>query len=434
MSIGSTPPARRSGPSRLARLSSLGASVVLGLALGLTPGLPTPAAGAPTLGPAAATDSGPDGDPRTTITRAYLAAYPDLTPDQAGAAAALQARIGPLKAALTADPDHFAGGWIDPYHGVVHAAVTSPAAARQAAALADQFGLPLRTHLVTHSLAELLQLADQLRAGPVGQAAGDQIGLDLRTNQVVVAVPATALPQLSRAHLPPAVRLETAAAPAVEPDVCHSRRDCDDSLRAGLVLRRDGATFCSAGFTATDSKGYHWLLTAGHCAGLGQTWSTGTTQQTVIGPMTDAIDSGPVDAGAIRIDHTGYVDQVGRIYMHNDPGRWIKVDGAVRSMADIWEGETVCLSARYTDPTAPTNPCGVITAVSDPQVRGMVKVQGYDACNGDSGGGWYLLTGDRQRHAYGLHSRSSSGCNAAEATSWFSPLPSFWTGLTYWLG
>src|SRR5690606_30746637 len=214
--------------------------------------------------------------------------------------------------------------------------------------------------------------------GPVEQAAGDQIGLDLRTNQVVVAVPATALPQLSRAHLPPAVRLETAAAPAVEPDVCHSRRDCDDSLRAGLVLRRDGATFCSAGFTATDSKGYHWLLTAGHCAGLGQTWSTGTTQQTVIGPMTDAIDSGPVDAGAI--DLTGYLDRRGRIYTQNGAGRWMKVDGAVRRMADIWDGETLCLSARYADHTAQTNPRGVINAVSDPQVRGMVKVQGYDAC------------------------------------------------------
>lgn len=431
MNIGSTPPGHRSGPSRFTRWCGLAASLALGLALGLA----GPAAGsAPSLGPAGAVDPGPDGDPRAAVTRAYLAAYPDLTPAQADAAAAVQARIGPLKAALAAGADQFAGGWLDPYQAVVHVAVTGPGAATTAGTLGDRLGVPVRTHLVTHSLADLLRIADQLRAGPVGRLAGDRVGLDLRANQVVAAVPAAELPGLGRADLPPAVRLVAAAAPAVEPDVCHSRADCDDSLRAGLLLRRPGGTVCSAGFAATDSKGYHWLLTAGHCAGLNQTWSTGTTHPTEIGLMTDAIDSGTVDAGAIRIDRTAYVDQLGRIYMHNDPGRWIKVDGAAESMADIWEGETVCLSARYADPTAPANPCGVITAVSDPQVRGMVKVEGYDACNGDSGGGWYLFTDDRQRHAYGLHSRSSSGCNAAEATSWFSPLPSFWTGLDYWTG
>ena len=61
---------------------------------------------------------------------------------------------------------------------------------------------------------------------------------------------------------------------------------------------------------------------------------------------------------------------------------------------------------------------------SDPAVRGMAHVEGVDVCNGDSGGGWYDLAGS-VRTAYGLHSRSDTGCHGAPLTadSWFSPWP-----------
>ena len=62
---------------------------------------------------------------------------------------------------------------------------------------------------------------------------------------------------------------------------------------------------------------------------------------------------------------------------------------------------------------------------SDSSVRGMVRVDGLDACPGDSGGGWYWLTPSGRRIAYGIHSRSDTGCHGSSggSHSWFSALP-----------
>ena len=40
-------------------------------------------------------------------------------------------------------------------------------------------------------------------------------------------------------------------------------------------------------------------------------------------------------------------------------------------------------------------------------MRGFARVDGLDACGGDSGGGWYWLSGDI-RTAYGIHHGSST--------------------------
>jgi streptogrisin C len=83
-----------------------------------------------------------------------------------------------------------------------------------------------------------------------------------------------------------------------------------------------------------------------------------------------------------------------------------------------------CLSANFTQPNG-FNFCGVIGSTMDSSVRGMVRVNGLDACPGDSGGGWYWLTNSGRRWAYGLHSRSDEGCHGSQggSRSWFSALP-----------
>jgi streptogrisin C len=55
----------------------------------------------------------------------------------------------------------------------------------------------------------------------------------------------------------------------------------------------------------------------------------------------------------------------------------------------------------------------------------MVRVDGLDACPGDSGGAWYWLVNSSFRIGYGLHSRSDTGCHGDQggSHSWFSPLP-----------
>jgi streptogrisin C len=424
-----TPHRRRRSVGTAVRLLAVAASAALTASL-----LAGPASAQPAIGPAAApaVDQGDAGDARQAIAGAYRAAYPDLTPAAARAAAAAQGQGESLKLALVEHPDTFGGAWFDPYAATYHIAVTTPAARSEVVDLGASLDLTVETHLVEYSLAELEELADELRTGSdaLSRAADGQVGIDVTTNEVVVALPSSQLPRFGSAEVPAGVTLVEDEELAVELDVCTSRANCNDSLRSGLVLRRSGVEWCSAGFTAR-SSGTRWVLTSGHCAGLNESWSTGTSpNQTTIGPMTDAIDSGVVDAGAIRVDNASYAaDTLGRIYISGTS--WSPVVGAAPSMGFILQGETVCISARITAPATVGNPCGVIASTSDPQKRGMMRVSGYDACPGDSGGGWYWLSSSGNRWAYGLHSRSETGCNAAPNNSWFSPIPSFWTGLVY---
>lgn len=425
-------PTRTSRRGALRLLGSVGAATLLVSSLLVAPAAAAPATGATS---ATARDTGVSADVTAAIAQAYLNAYPGLTADAAAKAAVVQGRSEGLKNELVKRAETFGGAWFDPFSATYQVAVTTAAAEREIAGVGRDLGVPVRTHRVTRTYAELEQQAEALRTGSdqLSRAAAGLVGIDVETNQVVVAVPQRQRTALAGA-VPAGVTLTTADARSFDLDVCNSRNDCNDSLRSGLVIRRSGAS-CSAGFTARASTGTRFLLTSGHCAGLNAAWSTGTTTPTTIGTMTDAIDSGVVDAGAIQVTNASYAaDTVGRIYMHNAAGRWVPVNGAAPSMGFILQGETVCLAARITDPANSANPCGTITSVSDPNKRGMVRVGGYDACPGDSGGGWYWLSSSGSRWAYGLHSRSESGCNAAPNNSWFSPLPSFWTGLTYDLG
>ena len=93
-----------------------------------------------------------------------------------------------------------------------------------------------------------------------------------------------------------------------------------------------------------------------------------------------------------------------------------------------------CLSASYPNPARAGNPCGTVGSTNDPNRRNMVRIDGYDSCPGDSGGGWYWLPGSGNRWASALHSRSEEGCNVTPARSWASPLNAFHNDLAYEAG
>jgi streptogrisin C len=183
------------------------------------------------------------------------------------------------------------------------------------------------------------------------------------------------------------------------------------------------------GFTGRDfTTDIRWTITAGHCSN-GALVNWGTVGET-IGPMIASMDSGSVDASAILINNPRYTNDLGgRIYRDAAFGGIVDVDAVAGTLSDIVAGDTVCLSANFTDVNGP-NLCGVIGTNSDPAVRGMARVDGVDACGGDSGGGWYGLSGST-RTAYGFHSRSDVGCHGAAATadSWFSPWPTVQSAL-----
>lgn len=391
-------------------------------------------AGAAPAGAAAtaqAADRGAGGDATEAGARAYLKVYPKMSLAAARTAAGQQETRKRFYSDIAAkQPDSFGGAWFDPPSGVLHFAATTADAQAQAERLGKQLKVKVQTHRVARSFGELERQAAALRAGEgdLGKAAGGQVGIDVTTNSVTVALPAQQADTFSRMAVPAGVSVVRDPGVHSSEDVCTARNNCNDSLRSGLVITRSGAG-CSLGFTARYG-GVRWALTAGHCNGGGtETWSTaGTT----IGSLsaTNAINSGAVDASAIQVTNSTYAaDTAGRIYISGSS--WSPVKGSAPNLAYIWSGDTVCLSARYQAPGTVGNPCAVVTSNSDSSNRGLARVEGYDGCHGDSGGGWYWLPSSGNRIAYGLHSRSGDdGCNVG-TVSWFSALPTFWTGLAY---
>jgi streptogrisin C len=179
-----------------------------------------------------------------------------------------------------------------------------------------------------------------------------------------------------------------------------------------------GNNKCSVGFTGRDfATNTRWAITAGHCSsGALVPWGTGAG---TIGPLIAALDSGAVDASAVLINDAAYAGQAGhQIYRDAAFGGTVRVDAEAAVLTDMTAGDTVCLSANFTDVNGP-NLCGVLGTTSDAAQRGLARVDNLDGCKGDSGGGWYGLSGGT-RTAYGFHSRSWVGCHVAGGSSWFS--------------
>lgn len=362
--------------------------------------------------------------------QAYLTAHPRMSREDAIAAAAGQtARKAVYEELYRTSAATFGGAWFDPESGVLHLAATTGDDAARAAALGERHGVRVEPHVVRHSFAALERAAAELRAGrtTLGRAAAGQVGIDVRANRVVANVPAAQRESL--AGLADTALVSVAADPRVETEAdagCTTRDACDWTVRAGAMLWRGTAAdpdVCSVGFTARDAQGARFVYTAGHCSsGNGVDWGTGAQR---IGPMSSSSDSGAVDAAIIQVTNPWFTgDLGGEAYAPWAADRSTPVTGFAPTLGYIWAGETVCLAANYTDPGGP-NRCGVVGTNSDANVRGMVRVDGLDACGGDSGGGWYWLASSTRRVAYGLHSRSDRGCMGDDGgdTSWFSAVP-----------
>jgi streptogrisin C len=380
----------------------------------------------------AAADDGVDGAFSTqTVADTYRSAHPEMTAAEAQKAAAEAQERKSLLGPLTEDGGlTFGGAWFDASSGVLHINATTPAAIERASQLGREKDLNVQTHLVPRSFAQLERQAAALRSGTgvLGTAADGQVGIDVRADKVVVAVPAEQRSSLLAAANAAGVKLIADPNERVEADVCTARDVCDGSLAAGAMLWRTNAGnfVCSLGFTAQDPFTLgRFVYTAGHCSnGINVTWGTGAQS---IGPLLGSLDSGDIDASVIQVTNALYTGQAGgRLYNTDD------VDSVVSSLSGIWVGDVVCKAANYQDPDG-SRYCGEVGSVSDAAVRGMVRVEDEDACSGDSGGSWYWLIDDvtpKLRVGYGLHSRSNTGCrgDAGGDTSWFSALPTIKAG------
>ncbi len=363
---------------------------------------------------------------------AYQAAYPQLSKAQARAAAAGSDARRAVYDAAAADAATFGGAWFDASTGLVHLAATTDAAARRGAALGKQYAVAVQTHTVKRSAAELESEAAKIRGGndELSQAARGNVGVDVQSNEVVVAVPADRKSALAANASARGAKLVTASSKAPELDAdCTARNTCDWTIRAGIVMWRgttaSNTPWCSVGFTGRNSSGTRFVLTAGHCStGIGVNW--GTWNQN-IGPLGAAVDSGVVDTARIQVTNSWFTGDIGgQIYVNPGISGCCDLKGVAPTVSYMVAGETVCLSANFTQPTVNGNSCGVLGTNSDAGVRGMARVDGLDACGGDSGGGWYWLSSSGNRYAYGIHSRSDGGCHgdAGGTRSWYTPVAS----------
>jgi streptogrisin C len=377
-------------------------------------------------GSAAAADAG--ASPFEAAVAAYKSAYPQLSDARARAnAAGADARRAVYDAAA-ADAATFGGAWFDPQTGAVNVAGTTAAANGRAVALGKQYGVAVTAVKVKRSAAALETQAARLRSGTdeLGRTAKGQVGIDVTTNTVTVAVPRERKAALAGSAAASGAKLVEDPGTQVVADAgCTTRSACDWTIRAGAVIWRgttaSNTPWCSVGFTARNANNTRFVYTAGHCStGIGVNWGTGAQN---IGPLTAAMDSGAVDASVIQVTNGWFTgDSGGEIYTSN-ASHTAPVVGVAPTVTYMVAGETVCLSANFTSP-AGDNMCGVLGTNSDAAVRGMARVDGLDACGGDSGGGWYWYSSTGNRYAYGIHSRSDNGCHgdAGGTHSWFGAI------------
>ncbi len=359
---------------------------------------------------------------------AYQRAYPGIDLGAAEAAArGQQTRKDLYDAVLAKRQANFGGAWFDPPTNVLHVAVTSDALGGDVDAWATEVGQKVRVHRVERSFDDLDAAATRLRSDrtALGTAAAGRVGIDVRTNEVVAQVSRSKVRALAAVGAETGVRVE-AATTDVELDACNDRADCNDSVRAGSVMWRGsvGTPWCSTGVTGrSTATNFRYVFTAGHCSnGNGVTWGTGSW---TIGTMAFSANAGDLDVGAVRATWWPYTWQPGGdIWMQNAVDRRVDMDAVAPTQSWIWVGDTVCLAANYTDTDAAGNRCGVVGSNADPAAGGKTRVDGVDACGGDSGGGWYWLVGGT-RWGYGVHSSSNIGCNGSNGgnSSWFTTLP-----------
>jgi streptogrisin C len=405
--------------------SRLAAAAVVGAAATALVGTSAAGAAAPAVD---------KGAPLDVAAQTYREIYPRMSDGAARAAAAHEDARKQLHTRLASEnASTYGGAWFDPPSGILHVAATTPRTVARAEQLARDLDVELQTHLVRRSFAELERQAEALRTGGnvLSRNARGQVGIDVKTNRVVAAVPANRLQAVRNLRLPSAVSVVADPQLRVEEDAgCTSRDACDWTIRSGAMLWRGNQGYvCSVGFTARNAANQRFTYTAGHCSnGNGVNWGTGGQS---IGPMAASVNVGSLDAAIIRVTNPWFTgDLGGEIYEETAPGRTVPLHGAAPSVSYMLPGELVCLAANFTQPRGPHR-CGVIGAVSDPAVGGKTRVHGVDACGGDSGGGWYWRTSAGRRIAYGLHSQSLIGCNVANGRSWYTPIATArsWSGL-----
>jgi streptogrisin D len=247
--------------------------------------------------------------------------------------------------------------------------------------------------LVTRSLARL----DRVKAAldTAAAPAGASWGVDLPSNTVLVTVPAGAgAGFVAKARsFGAAVRVE------------HTRAVQTQAFYGGQAILHGGSR-CSAGFNTRSGSGRNYVLTAGHCANLGGTWTTSSGQ--TIGPVAASSFPGN-DFGAIRISDPAALDPRGGVL---NGGVFQDITGAGR----VAVGATACKTGSTTGTTCgPVLAYNVTVRYAEGTVYGLTRTR---ICTqpGDSGGA--MFAGNQ---AQGITSGGTIGGCGGNFQSFFQP-------------
>ena len=366
--------------------------------------------------------------------------YPGLTAAQARTAVVGQSRrLAFLERLGRTALARVGGGWYDPRQDRLHVRVLGAAGRDAVSRQARDAGVRVTLEPARYSYVDLEQRAAAVNRGlsRVELAADAWAVADGQLNRVVLSVAGRTAADSARARFAndPAVVVKEFAPGSDTEEACIDRYHCGAPARSGIAIGidADGAgpgeaeTFCSLGFTAAASDGSRWVVTAGHCSeGIATSCPSSTGcwghGQQYFGPMRQVRDSGNVDVARIRRDNP-YWTMGGYMFNAYNPSTTVNVDYAILSRFTIQVGQGVCLSAQYSEIGVA---CGTITTTSG--YRGFIEV-GFDACPGDSGGGWYWLSQSGERWEYGIHHGGDLTCHVAGNISRFTAGPDIYA---YW--
>jgi streptogrisin D len=247
--------------------------------------------------------------------------------------------------------------------------------------------------LVSRSLARLERVKAALDTA--GAPVGASWGVDVPSNTVLVTVPAGV-----GAGFVAKARSFGAAVRVQQTRAIHTQ-----AFYGGQAILHGGSR-CSAGFNTRSGSGRNYVLTAGHCANLGGTWTTSSGQ--TIGPVAASSFPGN-DFGAIRISDPASLDPRGGV-LNN--GAFLDITGASR----VPVGSRACKTGSTTGTT-----CGTVQAYNVTVRYAEGTVSGLTRTNictqpGDSGGAMFAGS-----QAQGITSGGTIGGCGGGFQSFFQP-------------
>jgi len=301
----------------------------------------------------------------------------------------------------------FGGLWFDVAHGGrVKVGVVGAAPAHAAQSSIRRWGLTAVTDTVQvrNSYAQLERdsawLATLVAAANVDRGSELSFATQVDRNRIVLRTPEgrslttaqQATVAAATARLGSRVVLETwYGSVQLQVGGCEFNADgfnCDKPMRGGVrTYINVNVPQCSTAFNArSNSDGAWYVLTAGHCGGIGtqfRAFQPTTGDHHVIGNVHNRVYDDFDDFGIIRINNVAGWEPQNWVYVHGSADTVLDPDYTITDVSTSPVGTRVCLSGATTG-----TDCGDVVELNHNGPSGFARAE-YCSASGDSGGAIY---------------------------------------------